>query len=73
MAEIRYEIKRKLATLSTNEKSGWTKEVNIVSWNGGSPKLDIRDWNPDHTKLSKGITLTEQECRTLAYALAEFR
>ena len=71
MAEVKYEIKRHIAVLSTNERSGWTKEANIVSWNGGPEKLDIRDWNPDHTKMAKGITLTSDEARTLSTALAE--
>ena len=71
MAEVKYEIKRHIAVLSTNEKSGWTKEANIVSWNGGPEKLDIRDWDPDHSKMAKGITLTSDEARTLSTALAE--
>lgn len=71
MAEVKYEIKRHIAVLSTNERSGWTKEANIVSWNGGPEKLDIRDWNPDHSKMAKGITLTSDEARTLSTALAE--
>lgn len=71
MAEVKYEIKRHLAVLSTNEKSGWTKEANIVSWNGGPEKLDIRDWGPDHTKMAKGITLTSDEARALGIALNE--
>ena len=68
---VRYQIKRHLGVLSANEKSGWKKEVNIVSWNDGPDKLDIRDWNPDHTKMAKGITLTEPESRALALALEE--
>lgn len=71
MAEVKYEIKRHIAVLSTNERSGWTKEANIVSWNGGPEKLDIRNWNPDHSKMAKGITLTSDEARTLSTALAE--
>lgn len=71
MAEVKYEIKRHIAVLSANERSGWTKEANIVSWNGGPEKLDIRDWKPDHSKMAKGITLTSDEARTLSTALAE--
>lgn len=68
MAELNYEIKRHLAVLSENDRSGWTKEANIVSWNGRE-KLDIRDWNPEHTKMSKGITLSSDEARILRRAL----
>ena len=66
---VTWDIRRHLAVLSTNEKSGWTKEANIVSWSGGPEKLDIRDWKPDHSKMSKGITLTEDEARTLGNAI----
>lgn len=69
--KITWEIKRHLAVLSTNEKSGWTREANIVSWNGGPEKLDIRDWKPDHSKMAKGITLTSDEARVLRQALAD--
>lgn len=68
---IQFNITRHLAVLSTNEKSGWTKEANLVSWNGNPEKLDIRDWKPDHTKMSKGITLDSNEARALGIALNE--
>lgn len=71
MAEIKYEIRRRLGVLSTNERSGWTKEANLISWNGGPEKLDIRDWSPDHSKMAKGITLTEDEARILALTLTD--
>ena len=58
---LNYEIKRRICTLSQNEKTNWTKELNFISWNGAAPKFDIRDWSPDHEKLSRGITLTEEE------------
>ena len=40
---------------------GWTKELNMVSWNDREPKYDIREWNPDHTRMGKGITLSQEE------------
>ncbi|MEG1140987.1 MAG: PC4/YdbC family ssDNA-binding protein [Clostridia bacterium] len=60
MADIKYEIKESIVVLSTNA-AGWTKEVNLVSWNDSNPKYDIREWNEDHTRMSKGITLTKEE------------
>ena len=69
--QITWEVKRHLAVLSTNEKSGWVREVNIISWNGGPEKLDIRDWKPDHSKMSKGVTLTSDEARALHKTLDE--
>ncbi|MBM7636368.1 YdbC family protein [Streptococcus saliviloxodontae] len=60
MSEFKFEIVEKLLVLSENEK-GWTKELNRVSFNGAEAKWDIRMWNPDHTKMGKGITLTQEE------------
>lgn len=60
MAELTFEIIRNIAVLSEG-KNGWTKEVNMVSWNGGEPKYDIRSWNLDHTRMGKGITLSTEE------------
>lgn len=60
MAEFSFKIEEHLLTLSESEK-GWTKELNRVSFNGAEAKLDIRTWSPDHTKMGKGITLTNEE------------
>ncbi len=64
MADIKYEITEELGVLSTSSK-GWNKELNMVSWNDGAPKFDIRDWAPEHEKMGKGVTLTEEEARQL--------
>lgn len=60
MADIKFEIVQHLGVLSENAK-GWRKELNFVSWNEAAPKLDLRDWSPDHTKMGKGTTLTREE------------
>lgn len=70
MAELNYEIKQTIACLS-EEKSGWTKELNLISWNGNEPKYDIRSWSEDHQKMGKGITLTKEELITLKEILME--
>lgn len=64
MAEITYEITKELGVISEDAK-GWTKELNLISWNEREPKFDIRSWNPDHTRMSKGISLTEEEMKQL--------
>lgn len=61
---ITFEIIEELGVLSENAK-GWRKELNLVSWNGAKPKYDIRDWSPDHEKMGKGITLSEEEAKEL--------
>ena len=49
----------------------WTKEVNVVAWNGGKPKIDVRDWNEAHDRMSRGITLTEDQAMKMTKALAD--
>lgn len=64
MAELKFEITERIGVLSENAK-GWTKELNKVSWNEREPKYDLREWNPDHSRVGKGITLTDEEVETL--------
>ena len=64
MAELTYEITETLGVLSETAR-GWTKELNLVSWNGREPKYDIREWSPDHTKMGKGVTLSDEEFQML--------
>ncbi len=65
MPEIKYEITEKLGVISETAR-GWTREVNMISWNGREPKVDIRDWSPEHDKMSKGLTFTKEELEELA-------
>lgn len=71
MADIKYEITEELGVLS-EKASGWTKELNRISWNGGAAKFDIRDWAPEHEKMGKGVTLTEAEAEALYKRLGEY-
>ena len=64
MADFKYEIVEELGVLSENTK-GWGKELNLISWNGAAPKYDIRDWSPEHEKMGKGVTLSEEEYESL--------
>ena len=68
MDNIKYEIVKHFGVISS-EKSGWQKELNLVSWNNRAPKLDVRDWAPGHEKMGKGITLTDAEAAQLAELL----
>lgn len=64
MADIKFEIKRELGVLSEGSK-GWQREINLVSWNERNPKVDIRDWDGEHVKMGKGITLNKAELLNL--------
>lgn len=64
MAELKFEIIKSIGVLSESS-NGWKKEVNIVSWNGGDQKYDIRSWNQDRSKMGKGVTLSSAEIEKL--------
>lgn len=64
MADVKYEIRESYGELSTSPK-GWTKELNLISWNGATAKFDIREWDPEHEKMGKGVTLTNDEAEAL--------
>lgn len=68
MSDFKFEIIQNLGVLSEGTK-GWQKELNMVSWNERSPKLDIRDWGPNHEKMGKGITLNNEEIMKLKEVL----
>ena len=68
MSDIKYEIIKEVGVFAENSK-GWTKEVNMVSWNGAEPKYDIRSWSPNHERMGKGIVLTEDEAKALKEVL----
>ena len=69
--EIVYEIVKEIGVVA-DYTTGWKKEVNLVSWNSNTPKIDIRDWNPDHEHMSRGITLHIEEAKKLQELLNKY-
>lgn len=73
--EIKYDVIQEIAVLSENEKGTSKKELNLVSWNDGEAKYDIRDWmydeNGERNRCRKGITLSMEEFENLKEALLE--
>ena len=70
MADVKFEIKEEIGVLSEGSK-GWKKELNLISWNGAVPKYDLRDWSPEHEKMSKGVTLSSNEVQELYRILSK--
>lgn len=68
--DLKFEIINQIGVISTSA-SGWNVELNRVSWNGNEPKYDVRSWSPDHIKMGKGITLSEDELVALSALLAK--
>jgi hypothetical protein len=69
MSEIKYEIIKRIGVLSKSA-SGWTKEVNLISWNDRDAKYDIREWSPDRERRGKGVTLSTEEMTALKKLLS---
>lgn len=67
--EITFEIVEHVGVIANNP-SGWAKELNMVSWNGGPAKYDLRDWDGTHEHMSRGITLHPEEAKKLGEILA---
>jgi hypothetical protein len=64
MSEFKYEIIKELGVIS-ERKGGWSKQLNLISWNDAEPKYDIRDWAPEREKMGKGVSLSAAELQTL--------
>lgn len=71
MAEFKFRILKHFGVLSVSAK-GWSKELNLVSYNDAPAKYDIRDWSPDHTKMGKGVTLNEEEFESLSAIISGY-
>lgn len=70
--EVKYNVVEELGTISTGTK-GWSTKVKRIEWNGGEPKIDIRSWNEDDTRMGKGITLTDGEVDNLIEILKVYQ
>lgn len=64
-----FEIVEHICVISEGRQEGYTKELNYVAFNGKDPKWDIREWNSDHTKMTKGLTFTTEEIQRVAEAV----
>ena len=71
MAEITYDIVKKIGVIG-DESGAWETQLNLISWNHGKPKYDVRKWNTETGRMSKGISLTEDELIDLAKLIEEY-
>ena len=67
--EFKCKIVKKIGIISVYTQ-GWTKEVNLVSYNGKKAVVDIRIWSPSK-KMSKGITIDKKDLNRLIELLKE--
>ncbi|SDZ06229.1 hypothetical protein SAMN05660462_01705 [Proteiniborus ethanoligenes] len=72
MGEIKFNIVEEISVISESAK-GWTKELNLISWNDREAKYDLRDWSPNKEKMGKGITLTKDELISLRDTLNKIK
>ena len=66
----KYTIYNHIGDLSKSN-NGWTKELNLISWDDREPVYDIRTWNTDHTEYGKGVTITPSQMSALKKLLDE--
>lgn len=66
--EVTFRILDHVGTIAP-KPAGWNREVNVVSWNGGKAKVDIRDWDGSHERMTRGVTFTEEEAIELSCVL----
>ncbi len=69
--ELKFEIKKNIDVISDSKNGNWHLELNVISWNDAKPKYDLRSWNADHTRMTKGITLNSEELAVLKEVLNE--
>jgi hypothetical protein len=62
--DVKFEIIQHFGVMK-ERKNGWKKELNKVKWGDNDPKWDIREWNEEHDKMSRGITLSDEEAKIL--------
>lgn len=70
--EVTFEIGEHFGVISTSV-NGWQRELNMVSWNGGNEKFDLRDWDKEHKSMSRGITMTKEEIKTLEKVIKDLK
>lgn len=70
--DFSYEVTEEIGVIGNPTPSGWTTQLNLVSWNGKEPKLDIRSWNEDRSRMGKGISLSIKDATELANLLNSY-
>lgn len=69
MAAANYKIRERILSLPKKQETDvYHMELNRIRWFGKEEKLDIRGWSDDHEKMTKGISLTEDEFIKIARA-----
>lgn len=69
-----FDVIENIGTLSVNPNTNWSRQLRRISWNGSAIKYDIRDWTKDESgeeRMSRGVTLTTEECMRLKKLLNE--
>ena len=65
LADLNFKIVKSLGVVGEPTKTGWTTELNVVTWFDKEPVYDIRAWSPEHTRCGKGISLNANTLKDL--------
>ena len=58
---------------SNQDLESFSLELNLIKWGDNAPKYDLRRWNEDRSRMTKGITLTEDELELLRNGLPKVK
>ena len=67
--EITFDLEEHVGIIGISP-TGWKKELNMVAWNGTAAKYDLREWDEDHSHMSRGITMNKEEIKSLSEILS---
>ncbi len=72
MADFSFEVETVVAELGKVSEKGWGKSLTVTAFGSNEPKLDIRSWNEDYSRMGKGVSLSDREATDLFFALGEY-
>lgn len=63
MKDFEYEVVKEVGIIGETKRE--TKEVNLISYGGSEPYIDIRKWDKRSMCMGKGIALKREEAKQL--------
>ena len=62
----RLSLRQRIAVLGKTSDE-WSKELNIVTFNGGAPKFNVSEWKVDDCRFGKSFSGSEMDAITEVY------
>lgn len=66
-----FDLKEHLGVIFTTGND-WTRELNVIWWSDKEETFyDLRDWSPDHERMTRGVRLSKEGIEALVEAYEE--